>query len=269
MIDDFGITHQPTTEAARIVSLVPSITELLFELQLEDQIVGRTNFCIHPYDRVKLLPSVGGTKKINIEKLRALEPTHVILNIDENTKALFDDITRCISTVIVTHPKRPSDNTRLFRLLGAIFHKEQMAEHLCQKFVKSYKSLLQASAQFQNRNVLYLIWKKPWMTVSRETYISQLLALVHWYTIPVDSTIRYPEINISNNLLNDTELILFSSEPYAFVLTDLELFQQRYHCDNILLRLIDGSMTSWYGSRSIKGLDYLRKFAQETEKLIR
>ena len=261
MIDDFGITHQPTTEPARIVSLVPSITELLFELQLDEQIVGRTIFCIHPYTRVKLLPSVGGTKKINLNKLLILNPTHVILNIDENTRELFDEITKHIPTVVVTHPNTPSDNIRLFRLLGAIFHKEQVAEHLCQQFEQAYESLLQASTQLQNRNVLYLIWKKPWMTVSRETYISQLLALVHWHTISGDSMIRYPEIHISKDLLNDTELILFSSEPYAFQLTDLASFQQRYHCENILLRMIDGSMTSWYGSRSIKGLGYLRTFA--------
>ncbi len=268
MIDDFGITHQPTTGPARIVSLVPSITELLCDLQLERQLVGRTNFCIHPRKRVKMIPSLGGTKKINLERLRALKPTHVILNIDENTRQLFDDITRFIPTVVVTHPNRPGDNLRLFRLLGGIFHQQQAAEHLCRQFEEAYASLLQASVQFQERKVIYLIWQKPWMTVSRETYISQMLALVHWHTLPVDATVRYPEIDISQDLLNDTELILFSSEPYAFNQRDLALFQQRYHCDRIPLRLIDGSMTSWYGSRSIKGLGYLRDLAQDLQQIV-
>jgi hypothetical protein len=114
--------------------------------------------------------------------------------------------------------------------------------------------------------VLYLIWRKPWMGISRETYIARMLALVGWETLPVESEARYPELALDKTLLDAADLILFSSEPYRFLPQDLETFARNYGCPPEKLRLIDGEMTSWYGSRAIQGLRYMGQFASESSQ---
>src|SRR5215469_6170862 len=119
-VDAAGVEHTRAGDDARIVSLVPSITELLFALGLEQQIVGRTGFCIHPRERVREVPKVGGTKSVKIDAVRALKPTHVIVNIDENDKPTIDALSSFVPHVVVTHPLTPRDNLSLYALLGAI-----------------------------------------------------------------------------------------------------------------------------------------------------
>ncbi|UUZ50195.1 helical backbone metal receptor [Massilia sp. B-10] len=113
------------------MSLVPSITELLCDLGLAPQLVGRTGFCIHPAASVAAIAKVGGTKDVNLDKIRKLAPTHVVVNIDENTKPTADALAEFVPNVIVTHPLGPRDNLDLARLLGGIFCAEQQAEALC------------------------------------------------------------------------------------------------------------------------------------------
>lgn len=262
LIDALGIYHTPVTAPARIVSLVPSVTELLFALGLGDQIVGRTHYCIHPAPAVAALPSVGGTKKIRHSRLRALQPSHVILNIDENPKVLADQLVDYVPQLIVTHPLSPEDNVSLYRLLGGIFNRVAEAEMLVTAFERAL-ALLQCEA-WPKRRVLYLIWREPWMGVSRDTYIARTLALVDWETLPVESAARYPVLELNRTLLDAADLVLFSSEPYRFQQADLERFARDYHCPLEKLRLIDGEMTSWYGSRAVAGLAYLAEFARNT-----
>lgn len=266
LADALGVQHAPVAAPARIVSLVPSITELLFALGLGDQVVGRTHYCIHPAAAVAALPSVGGTKKIRHSRLRALQPTHVILNIDENPKLLAEQLAEYVPQVIVTHPLTPEDNVPLYRLLGGIFNRKVEAETLAAEFERALMLLRRAA--WPKRRVLYLIWRKPWMGVSRETYIARMLALVGWETLPVESEARYPELTLDKTLLDAADLILFSSEPYRFQLTDLEAFARDYDCPLEALRLIDGEMTSWYGSRAIQGLRYMEQFAREIAELV-
>ena len=120
--DAIGQTHACDPNA-RILSLVPSLTELLFDLGLASNLVGRTAFCVHPKGDVKAVPSIGGTKQVNMDKVLALGATHLIVNIDENPKELVDELSRHIENVIVTHPNKPDDNIALFKLLGDIFPK--------------------------------------------------------------------------------------------------------------------------------------------------
>jgi ABC-type Fe3+-hydroxamate transport system substrate-binding protein len=132
LTDAIGQQHQPVAAAqARIVSLVPSITELICDLGLASSLVGRTGFCIHPADVVQAIPKIGGTKDVNIEKIRRLAPTHLIVNIDENEKPTVDLLAEFIPHVIVTHPNTPRDNLALYRLLGGIFQADAAAEQLC------------------------------------------------------------------------------------------------------------------------------------------
>ena len=260
--DAAGVAHEPAHGETRIVSLVPSITELLFDLGLGAQIVGRTHYCIHPTEKVKTVPSLGGTKKIRLDRLAALKPTHVIVNIDENTEAMAAAIGELGPELIVTHPLAPEDNLGLYRVLGGVFGRAAEAEELSARFGEVLAALREAAQDWATRKVLYLIWRDPWMTISRDTYISRTLALVHWETVADPSDERYPGIDMTDELVGAIDIALFSTEPYLFTDHDVETFRATYPESEVRSSLIDGEMVSWYGSRAITGLDYLRHFAE-------
>ena len=266
LIDAVGTRHAPARREARIVSLVPSITELLCDLGLAAQLVGRTGFCVHPRELVRRIPKVGGTKDVDLDKLRALRATHVILNIDENRDEDARAIAGFVPELIVTHPLAPLDNPALYRLIGGIFGREDEAETLCGEFEAAYAALQSAARSFPLDRVLYLIWKNPWMTVSRDTYVSRMLALVKWETVPADCADRYPKIELNSDVLDGARIVLLSSEPYLF----REAHVAELRADPLLaqkrIALIDGEMTAWYGSRAIEGLRYLRRFRERLDR---
>ena len=258
-VDAAGKPHAPAGPNARIVSLVPSITELLFSLGLGEQVVGRTGFCIHPRAALRDVPKIGGTKDVKLDALRALNPTHVIVNIDENDRSTFEKIEDFTPHVIVTHPNAPEDNLELYRLLGGIFNVRARAEQL----VAELQSELDAcrSIEWPAERVLYLIWKDPWMAVASDTYIARTLACVGWrVTLPAggwSGAARYPVIPDISAEAHNVDRVLLSSEPFMFRSTHVAELLGQLH---VPADLIDGEMTSWYGSRAIRGLAYLRGF---------
>lgn len=240
----------------RIVSLVPSLTELVCELGLARQLVGRTGFCVHPANLVRGIPKVGGTKTVNLEKIRALAPTHVILNKDENLRETAQALAAFVPNLVVTHPLAPEDNLPLYRQFGAAFGREREAEALCARFQSAYDAA--AGMKYPERRVLYLIWKDPWMTVSRDTYISRTLGLFGMLTVPENSAQRYPELRRLDDI--GIDLVLLSSEPYRF--HEKHLAEVGSLTGRPAL-LVDGEMTSWYGPRAIVGLAYLSQLARK------
>ena len=259
--DYAGREHPRAGAEPRIVSLVPSITELLFDLGLGPFVAGRTTFCIHPQPGVESVPRVGGTKTVRLDRLRALGPTHVIVNVDENRKGDVDALESFTPHVVVTHPLGPADNPGLYRLLGAIFGREAAAEALERKFAAGLDALRATARRLPSRRVLYLIWKEPWMTVSRDTYISRTLSLVHWETAAHDPGTRYPEVELDAALLAGVDLVLLASEPFPFKPEHGALVRTAPGGDRVPIALIDAEMVSWYGSRAIRGLRYLAEFA--------
>ena len=259
--DFAGREHPPAGSDPRIVSLVPSITELLFDLGLASFVVGRTTFCVHPKPAVERVPRVGGTKTVRIERLRHLRPTHVIVNVDENRKDDVEAIASFTPHIIVTHPLDPDDNPGLYRLLGSIFAREGSAASLSHDFATELGALRRSARCLPPRRVLYLIWKEPWMTVSRDTYISRTLALVNWETVAHDRGVRYPEVELGESLLSGTDLVLLSSEPYPFKPEHAALVRKAPGGGRVPIALIDAEMVSWYGSRAIRGLRYLGELA--------
>ncbi len=282
IVDAIGHAHAPVEATPRIVSLVPSITELICELGLTGQLVGRTGFCIHPGESVRHIAKVGGTKDVDLDKVRALNPTHVVVNIDENRRETADALRRFVPNVIVTHPNAPQDNIALYRLLGGIFRREPEAHALIERFEVALAACRDGAREFPAERVLYLIWRDPWMTVSRDTYISRTLALVGWETVEpaigpttaagtkaVEPTIttaaanastgahRYPEIALDDALLACIDRMLLSSEPYRFRDHHVAELSVMPALRDKPVSLIDGEMTSWYGSRAIRGLEYL------------
>jgi ABC-type Fe3+-hydroxamate transport system substrate-binding protein len=264
LVDAMGRRHAVAASAARIVCLVPSITELLFDLGLGGQVVGRTGFCIAPREQVKKVAKVGGTKTIDLARIRRLAPTHVIVNIDENPRPMVEEIARFVPNVVVTHPLAPRDNLALYRLVGGIFGRDEAALALCQRFQEAYDEVVAAARSWRRQSVLYLIWKSPWMTVSQDTYISRTLSTVGWDTYAPHSSARYPTVDLTPQVLADVDFVLLSTEPYSF--------RERHRAEVKALLppgsrtgvvLIDGAMTSWYGSRAVEGLGYLRALREE------
>jgi ABC-type Fe3+-hydroxamate transport system substrate-binding protein len=260
LIDALGQRHEAAA-GARIVCLVPSITELLCELGLAPQLAGRTGFCIHPHDVVAGIPKVGGTKDVNIEKIRKLAPTHVVVNIDENEKPTVEKLAEFVPHVVVTHPNTPRDNLQLARLMGGIFGAHEAAERWCASFEEEYAAL-RALPPGPARTVLYCIWQDPWMTVSSDTYIASMLAELGWQVPRLGNGERYPRFEWSQTLVEGLDAVLLSTEPYRFTEEHADALEKQL---GIPVFLVDGEMMSWYGSRALEGLRYLRSLRKTIE----
>lgn len=246
----------------RIVCLVPSLTELLCDLGLTSKIVGRTVFCVHPKDEVKTVPSIGGTKQVNMDKVAGLGATHLIVNVDENPKELVEELSQIIPNVIVTHPNTPEDNIDLFQLLGNIFGRSGDAARLISDFHAARTHAQMTAMDLPEKKVLYFIWKDPWMSIAPETYIAQSLKIGNMITLPVVCDKRYPEVDLGSGILGEVDCVLFSTEPFSFKAEHLQNFATTHSISKEKLHIIDGEMTSWYGSRAILGMRYLADFAK-------
>jgi hypothetical protein len=255
--------------APRIVCLVPSITELLCDLGLAERIVGRTGFCIHPWEVVREIPKVGGTKDLKFDRIRELEPTHVVVNVDENRKGDAEVLAEFIPNVVVTHPLEPRDNLALYRQMGEMFGREAEAEELCERFEEAYgRATTLAAARWEadaDQSVLYLIWRDPWMTIAPDTYIAQTLALFGWRAPQrvVDLCNPVGDKGLRVRYLAEfagVDRVLLSSEPFHFKAEHIPEVEALV--PGAKVSLIDGEMTSWYGSRAIAGLDYLAEYTR-------
>jgi len=261
---------------ARIASLVPSLTELVVALGLARCLVARTGFCIHPAQALREVPKVGGTKDVNLARLRRLAPTHVLVNVDENRletvnaiRAWGDAAGAPTPQIIVTHPTGPEDNLALIEQMQAYFgHIDGVAGRAAELKLALQRELdLTQPAAWPERRVLYLIWREPWMTVARDTYLSRMLARVHWRTLPDQNggptgAARYPALSGTEPWLAQVQHVLLSSEPYSFDARHVE--EARRLCPNARVRLVDGELLSWYGPRAVPGLRYLRELASDT-----
>lgn len=252
----------------RIASLVPSLTELLVALGLAPWIVARTGFCIHPAEVVAGIPKVGGTKDVNLDKLRRLAPSHVLVNVDENRLETVTALREFVPEIVVTHPNAPQDNLALLdQMLGLFGHLPGVAACAAELRTGLERELAACAARaWPARRVLYLIWRQPWMTVARDTYISRMLAQVGWQSWPVveggeHGAARYPALQGDEPWLAEVEELLLSSEPYRFDASHLAEAQAL--CPNARVRLVDGELLSWYGPRAAEGLAYLRGLATQ------
>jgi ABC-type Fe3+-hydroxamate transport system substrate-binding protein len=174
--------------------------------------------------------------------------------VDENRKETADALAEFVPNVVITHPLAPLDNLALYRQIGTAFGRIREAEDLCSRFELAYRET--RKKKFRQRKTLYLIWKDPWMTVSRDTYISRTLALFGLQTVPESNPARYPEL--ADLRAQGAELVLLSTEPYRFNARHKDALSRQL---DVPVFLVDGEMTSWYGSRAIEGLRYLERFA--------
>ena len=256
----------------RIASLVPSLTELIVALGLGPRLVARTGFCIHPAASVAAIPKVGGTKDVNLAKLRRLTPSHVLVNVDENRRETVAAIRAWgadAPEIVVTHPVDPTDNLALVDQLASTFDGAVpgLAERAAgvRADIAAELALTRADGRAPCR-VLYLIWHDPWMTVARDTYLSRMLARIAWQTLPDlqggdAGAARYPALSGAEPWLADIERVLLSSEPFAFQAEHVA--QAQALCPAARVQRVDGELLSWYGARAARGLRYLRVLADD------
>ncbi|MCS3529589.1 ABC transporter substrate-binding protein [Chryseobacterium sp. JUb7] len=238
----------------KVVSLVPSITEALFDLGLtENEVVGRTKFCIHPEEKVKNVAVIGGTKNINIDKIKALQPDLILANKEENIKEQVESLMQDFK-VIVTNVENIEDNYYLLKNLGLLFNKEERA----QLFNLKIYDILNQSKVDSKIKVAYLIWKNPYMTIGSDTFIHKILSEIGFENIFKDQT-RYPEITIED--LADAEIIMLSSEPFPFKEKHIEELEEFYPGKKIMI--VDGEAFSWYGTHIAKCGDYFKGLISE------
>jgi ABC-type Fe3+-hydroxamate transport system substrate-binding protein len=256
--------------APRIASLVPSLTELVVGLGLGAHLVARTGFCVHPAEAIAHVPKVGGTKDVDLRALLAQAPTHVLVNVDE-TRLETVAALRSGShppEIVVTHPCGPDDNLTLVdQVAAAFFEVPGVAERAAALKVALSREL--AATRPEGRApcpVLYLIWRRPWMTVARDTYLSAMLARIGWATLPEveggpSGAARYPTVQGDEPWLATVDRVLLSSEPYRF--NARHAAEAQALAPQARVQLVDGELLSWYGPRAVAGLRYLRELAAD------
>lgn len=239
--DATGRTVTVPTVPQRIVSLVPSQTELLAELELDEQVVGLTRFCVHPEGWTKQKAIVGGTKQVNADRIRALQPDLILANREENTQAMVDELS-AIAPVYVTDVGTLDDALAMMRTVGRLTGRSHKADTLAHEIHVRFAALHPS----RPIRTAYLIWHDPLMTVGHDTFIHDMLARGGFVNVFFGQT-RYPEVTRAALAAARPEVLLLPSEPYPFQEAHLDAF--RAALPGVAIRLVDGEPFSWYGSR--------------------
>lgn len=248
VVDQMGRKVEVPNSPQRIVSLVPSQTELLYDLGLGDRVVGITKFCIHPKNWRSEKAIVGGTKQYHFDRVEALQPDLIIGNKEENDKAAIEQL-------MAQYPVWMSDVTTLddalsmIRQVGGLVNKSSEAEDIAGSIRGSFAAIRKPN---HPRSALYLIWKDPYMAVGQGTFVNEMMDCTGFENCITES--RYPSLTLEDIKRMNPELILLSSEPYPF---------KQMHIDELInalpdseIQLVDGELFSWYGSRLMKSADY-------------
>lgn len=260
--DDLGQTclvlaHPPQ----RIVSLVPSISEAVSDIIGSNRLVGVTKFCIHPPDLQVDDKVVGGTKNPSVSKIKALGPDLILAAKEENRKQDIEEL-RKIPSVFTFDIKRVEDNSYLLDKLGQLLGEEEKGMALAatwQSCIASFQENTEPSS------CLYVIWNKPIMVAGADTFINSVLDLIGLQN--AISTERYPSLSEDQIQEIAPDYILLSSEPFAFSDLDVRNWEQRFPQSKV--RLVDGEIFSWYGTRLLKKSDELKRLSQELDRSYR
>ncbi|XLS30318.1 ABC transporter substrate-binding protein [Flavobacteriaceae bacterium M23B6Z8] len=244
----------------RIISLVPSQTELLVDLGLSDYIVGVTKFCVHPEHLRKEKTVVGGTKQVRYDRIKKLKPDLILCNKEENTLEMVNKL-QPIAPVHVSDVKTISDNLDLIKQYGELFDCIEKSRQLVDN-IEHERSIFKDSVnKTYIKNVLYFIWRDPWMSIGSDTFIHAMLKENYLENYNKDQ-LRYPEIDLTEAARNNhPDLIFLSSEPYPFK----EKHRKELHTmfpDSKIIR-VDGEFFSWYGSRLLKAYNYFKELQKQ------
>ncbi len=261
--DQAGYIISLQTFPKRIVSLVPSQTELLYYLGLENEIAAITKFCVHPQDAVKTKKRIGGTKNVNIEKIKQLQPDLILANKEENVKEQVEELSANFP-VWVSDVNDLQSALEMIKSVGEITGKNESANKLVRAINEGFSALQQKTEQAKPVPVCYLIWQDPYMTVGGDTFINSMLATCNFNNV-FDTQKRYPAVTIKDISQSRCKVVLLSSEPFPFGLKHAQALQKLL--PEVVIKLVDGEMFSWYGSRLLPASSYFEKLMREVSLL--
>ncbi len=237
----------------RIISLVPSQTELLFDLGLEKEVICITKFCIHPDSWFRTKERIGGTKMLDIEKIKSFKADLIIGNKEENEQEQILELMQT-EKVWMSDIKNLNDAIGMIREVGLLTNKDEKADQIAAEIVSCFSSLENEIREQSPKKVAYFIWKKPWMAAGKQTFIDHMLNLCKLENVFSEADGRYPEVTMNELIEKKPDVIFLSSEPYPFA--EKHLLELKAICPNAQIRLVDGELFSWYGSRMLKSPGY-------------
>lgn len=255
-IDQMGNTIVLSQVPQRIISLVPSQTELLHYLGLGDRVVGITKFCVHPEDWYRKKTRIGGTKTLDFDKIAALQPDLIIGNKEENTQTEIEYLQQKY-TVWMSDLYTLEDVWQMFEQLGAILQVQAQATTLVERLQKQFATLPSFS---KNIKVAYFIWQNPYMVAANNTFINHLLDKAGFQNAFHEQE-RYPICTVEQIQAAQPDWIFLSSEPFPFQEKHIQQFKEI--CPNAQVEIVDGELFSWYGSRLLHTVDYIKKLHQK------
>lgn len=241
----------------RMISICPAITETLFALGLEKEIVGRTKYCIFPKEKVEQTAIVGGTKEVDVEIIRDLKPDLILAEKEENTKDIVLALEQ-IAPVFVAEVQKVDESYRLIETLGILTNREEAAKNL----IQSCKASFQTSSSMQNVNAAYVIWRKPYMVVGGTTYINDVLQSLGFQNPFKGGDSRYPAVTEEELAAANLDVLLLASEPFPFQEKHIAEFQAFLPRTKILL--VDGEMF-WYGAKMVEARPYFQELITRVE----
>ena len=240
----------------KIVSLCPSLTELVFDLGAGDALIGRTKFCVHPTDRVEAIEKVGGTKNPKIDRIIELAPDLVLMNDEENRKDDADALQAAGIRVHSSMPRTAAETATMVRSIGMALGRSREAEPIAADIERRADRVRREASRHPPIRYACLIWRDPIMTVSNDTFIAGLLALPGGQNVFGDSTDRYPTISADQLHDADPLVVLLPNEPFPFQSKHAEELSAQARLPRDRFKLTDGELLSWHGSRTPRGIDY-------------
>ena len=257
-IDQLNRVIQLQKTPKSIVSLVPSLTELICDLGLKTWLVGVTKFCVHPKSIREEAVIVGGTKQVHFNKIQDLNPDIILCNKEENTIEMIQELEK-IAPVHISDINSVLDCHELIEMYGKIFNVQSQSNFIIESLIKEQLDFEFFVKDKPMQSVAYFIWKEPWMAVGNETFIDYMLSVNRFKNF-FNKQSRYPEIDLINEY-PDVKYVFLSSEPYPFKTSHAEELQANF--PNAKIVLVNGEMFSWYGSRLIKAFSYFKKLNNE------
>ena len=253
VIDMTGREVEVSLSPQRIVSLVPSQTELLHYLGLQDEVIGITKFCVHPEKWFRDKKRVGGTKSLHLDIIKGLRPDLILAIKEENNQEQIEELAKTFP-VWVSDVRTIDDALCMMRNVGVLTGTMNNAIELERVLKAGYKQLGKNSAP---KKVAYFIWRDPWMSVGGDTFISDMIVRMGWENV-MGNKFRYPHLSIDDIAALDVDMILLSSEPFPF--KEEHIAEIKSALPHAEVKLVDGEMFSWYGSRMLYAVDYLRNW---------
>jgi ABC-type Fe3+-hydroxamate transport system substrate-binding protein len=245
----------------RIISLVPSQSELLWHLGLQKELVGITKFCVHPNEMFRSVKRIGGTKTVKPDEIQKLKPDLIIANKEENQQEQIEELCKHFP-IYISDIYNLNDALRMIEQVGLITDRKNKSEELVSTIKEKHSLFKSKNSKAKTvKRVAYLIWKNPYMAAGSSTFITNMLNECGFINVFGNHKNRYPEIDLEDLKKENLDFVFLSSEPYPF--KEKHITELQSHLPNTKIILVNGEMFSWYGSRLVYAFDYFEELIKE------